>query len=435
MGKKKLAAGILAAAAAGILGVLFASFKEAKVETTVVYKGHVEDFYTEEGVLHVGKKYEITAQVSGAVQEVAVEENDKVKEGDLLFAVDGSDYEYEKYMAECRLSGYEAQLEEARISRLMKTSPGEYLEQIRQELSVRKSQYEAAKTIYEGSRALYGSGDISKAEMEEREASYRQSQAALGQAESRYEESSRVLEELIRDGMEESKIDGQFYESQEKQLAMEIEVQRTAVKQIEAKLEKCRVTAPADGIIRELPVRDLSAVQPGQLVVSMTGLGENTVEADVLTNIVPYLKEGDPVEIVLKLRGKNVSFPGHIREVYDFARQGMSSLGLDEYRVHVVVDVDGDPEWELSGTEGYGVNVKFCLFDQDGCTVIPSDSVYQTEGESYVYRVEKDRARKQKVEVLYQSGSEVVVAEGVDVGEEIVSQADGEGIFDGAKVK
>lgn len=26
-------------------------------------------------------------------------------------------------------------------------------------------------------------------------------------------------------------------------------------------------------------------------------------------------------------------------------------------------------------------NLKFCLFNQDGCIVVPSDAVYQTEGE------------------------------------------------------
>lgn len=267
------------------------------------------------------------AEVSGGVEEVAVQENEREKKGDILLVIDSSDYEYEKYMAECRASGYEAQLEESRISRLMSSSPGEYLDEIRQEVSVREAEYQSAKTVYEGSQVLFGSGDISKVELEQREAEYERSLLALEQARSQYEESSRMLSRLEEEGLGESQIDDRFYESEEKQLAMLIEAQKAAAGQLGEKIEKCRIIAPADGIVRELPAKDLSVVQAGQAVVSMSGEEERTVETDVLTNVAPYLKSGDPVELILKLRGKNVSFKGHIRQVYDFARQGMSSLG------------------------------------------------------------------------------------------------------------
>lgn len=364
MSKKKVMAGILAAgAAAAVLGTLFVSIRAKKAETVMVSRGHVEDFYTEEGVWRGGKTYEIIAEVSGGVEEAAAQENARVKKGDVLLVVDKSDYEYEKYMADCRIAGYEAQLEESRIGRLMSSSPGEYLDEIRQEVSVRESEYQTARTVYEGSQVLFQSGDISKVELEQREAEYQRSLLAFEQAKSRYEESSRTLSKLEAEGLGESQIDDWFYESEERQLAMLIEAQKAAAAQLEKKIEKCRITAPADGIIRELPTKDLSVIQAGQTVASMTGEEGNTVEADVLTNIAPYLKSGDPVEIVLKLRGKDLSFAGRISQVYDFARQGTSSLGLDEYRVHVVVEVDEGQTGELSGMEGYGVKVKFCLFD------------------------------------------------------------------------
>lgn len=83
---------------------------------------------------------------------------------------------------------------------------------------------------------------------------------ALEQARSRYEESSRMLSRLEEEGLGEAQIDDRFYESEEKQLAMLIETQKAAARQLEEKIEKCRVTAPADGIIRELPAKDLSVV-------------------------------------------------------------------------------------------------------------------------------------------------------------------------------
>ena len=201
------------------------------------------------------------------------------------------------------------------------------------------------------------------------------------------------------------------------------------------KIEKCRITAPEDGVVTGLPVKNQSMIQMGQMAVTMTGSGQMIAEADVLTNIAPYLNAGDPVEIVLKLRGKDVTYTGTIREVYDFAKKGVSSLGLDEYRVHVIVDLDGDQNTEIPGVDGYGVNVKFCLFDQENCLTVPSAAVYQVDGKSYVFLVENGKAKKQEVEVAYQSGTTAVIEGGLNENDTIIAQVDSEGIYDGAEVR
>lgn len=436
MSRKKVIAGILAAAGVClILSVVFMKNRGISVERAVVLREHVEDFYTEEGVLRGGKQYRIIAEVSGAVKEIAAKENAKVKKGDVLLLIDSSDYEHEKYKADCVVSGYEAQLEASRIGRVIKSSPKEYLEELGRELSARESAYRAVKTVYEGSRALYESGSISKAEMEQREAEYQNSLLALEQVRNRYEESSRVFSELKKEGISEAKINDRFYESEERQLEMLIETGKLEAAQMDEKIAKCVITAPADGVITELPSEELTVIQAGQVAVSMTAEGTMTAEADVLTNIAPYLNEGDPAEIVLKLRGKDVTVTGHIRQVYDFAKQGVSSLGLSEYRVHVIVDLDEGENEELSGADGYGVHVKFGLFDQEDCLTVPSGAVYQTDGEPFVYRIDGNRAVKQKVDVVYRSGSVCVIGEGLSEGDEIVARVDADGIFDGAKVK
>lgn len=436
MGRRKMAAGIAAFAVAMAAAGMFLTVRgKTKVEKTAACREHVEDFYTEEGVLNGGKRYQIIAEVSGTVKETATEENAKVKKGDLLLVIDSSDYERQKYMAECAMAGYEAQLEESRISRVMMSSPREYLDEIEQEVTLRETEYETARTVYEGSQVLYQSGDISKVELEQRKAEYQKSRLAVEQARSRYEESSRMFSRLGENGISQSQINDRFYESEEKQLTMLMEAERTKAEQLEEKIEKCRITAPEDGIIRELPSKELSVIQAGQTVVSMTAAGQVTAEADVLTNIAPYLKTGEPVEITVKLRGQTVSCQGHIRQVYDFAKQGTSSLGLDEYRVHVVAELDEGQEENFSGFDGYGVKLKFCLFDEEGCITVPSGAVYEEDGEHYVFKIMGDRAVRQKVEIGYRSGFRAVVREGLDEGEIIIGQADSEGVYDGAKVR
>lgn len=436
MKRKTIIAGVVAAGCMiAVLGVLFFGGGAAKVDKATVVREHVTDFYTEEGVLSSGKQYEIIAEVSGAVQEIAVEENAHVKKGDVLLQIDSADYEHEKYMVDRTILGYEAQLDESRISRVMMSTPKEYLDEIKQALSVSEAQYQAAKTVYEGSQVLYEAGSISKVDMEQKVAEYQSAKLALEQAKSRYEESSRLFAELEEEGIDKSQVNARFYESEEKQHTAQIEVQKRQSEQLAEKIEKCTITAPEDGVVTELPVKNQSVIQMGQTAVSITGAGQMTAEADVLTNIAPYLKAGDPAEIVLKLRGKDVTYTGTIREVYDFAKKGVSSLGLDEYRVYVIVDLDAEQNAELSGVDGYGVNVKLCLFDQDDCLTVPSAAVYQVDGKSYVYRIEGGQAMKQEVDVTYQSGTMAVIEGGLNEGDMIVAQVDSEGIYDGAKVK
>ena len=127
MKKKKIIAGVAAAGCIiAVLGVFLLGGSGTKVEKAIAVREHMTDFYTEEGILSNGKQYEIIAEVSGAVKEIAVEENGQVKKGDVLLLIDSTDYEHEKYMVDCTISGYEAQLDESRISRVMMSTPKEY---------------------------------------------------------------------------------------------------------------------------------------------------------------------------------------------------------------------------------------------------------------------------------------------------------------------
>ena len=74
-GKRAMFAGILAAVGVClILTVVYMKNSGTKVERAVVVKEHVEDFYTEEGVLSGGRQYRIIAEVSGPVKEIAAKE-------------------------------------------------------------------------------------------------------------------------------------------------------------------------------------------------------------------------------------------------------------------------------------------------------------------------------------------------------------------------
>lgn len=323
----------------------------------------VEDYYTEDGVISFGEEYSIISEVNGPVKELLVKENDPVKQGDVLFEVETSDYQYQLTAAENALAGLEAQLEQEQIGQMMTASPQEYLEQIRQEMENQEAEYKAALLAWQ-------------------------------QAKGRYEESLRYLEDTIG---------------------------------------KCQVKAEHDGIITSLPVKSVSVVQQGQTVAILKSSDEAGAQADVLTNIAPYIQVGSPVKATLTLRGKNQVYEGTVSQVYDYASKGISALGLDEYRVHVKVEFSED--CDLSGNDGYGVNLQFQLYKESGCLVVPASAVFTVDNQEYVFLVKGNRTVKTPVTLSYETADSAVIETGIGEGDMVVSKADEEGMADGIRIR
>lgn len=418
------AAAVLAIALLGLSGGKKVELIEARIMS-------VEDRYTEEGVISSGGEYQVAARVSGPVEEVFVEENDRVKAGDALFSIDAREYEYEKALGESALKELKAQAQLNDIGQVMTESPQEYLESIRRQAAASQASYEAARSVYEGDQVLYESGAISRIQMEADAAAYEAALASYQQAKSRYEESALYLESLREQGIDEGTINSRFYESEKNRLDAQIKAQETALEQIEERIGDCTVRAGADGIVTSLPVKEMSLIQSGETAAVIRDSREAGAEADVLTAIAPYIKEGDPVEAVLVLRGREETCRGTVRKVYGYASPDTSALGLLEYRVHVKVGLEG----ELLDKEGYGVELDFLLYQKDNCLTVPADAVFEADGEHFVYQKEHGRAVKRSVQVEYETGGLAVINGGLSEGDLVIGKADEEGIYEGARVR
>lgn len=433
-GRKKilcfLAAGILLALAIGRTALK--SFRGAPVETAAASYDTVEDRYTEEGTITAGGEYRLVSEVSGPVKEVLVRENDGVKAGDVLFTIDDKDLLHEKSLCESTLAGYKAKLEQSRIGQVMASSPQEYLDSVRADVAVKEADYQAAKTLSDASQSLYSAGSISKIEWEKNRATYEYATLAWEQAKGRYEESRRFLESLKAGGIDETTINGRFYESVEEQLKAQIKSQETTMEQLEDRLKKCVVAADRDGIITSLPVADISYIQAGETALTISGRGKVQIESDVLTSIAPYLSPGDKVTVVLQLKNQDKIYGGTISQVYDYASKGTSALGMDEYRVHVKMDMDEDPD--LEGKEGYGANIRFTLYQGENKLVIPSSAVFEVDDSNFVFVIKNGKAEKLPVEVEYKTASQTVIKEGLTKGQVVIDHVDSEAIYEGAKV-
>jgi RND family efflux transporter MFP subunit len=215
------------------------------------------------------------------------------------------------------------------------------------------------------------------------------------------------------------------------------------VPQLEA--AKARVKSAASGLRKaQLDLERTRIVAPfgGRVLRKFVGLGQVVSVNSQLAEIYAT----DTVEIRLPLRNRDLPFID-LPEVYRFAGQNPD----DELPVVVRSDLTGPNSWEgrLVRTEGaidesarqlhviaeiedpFGKANEFhdplkigqyVTAELPGRTVsdaivVPNNTIYQG---SYVYVVEEGLLRRRNIDVAWQDDAEAIVAEGLQVGDELV---------------
>ncbi len=453
--QKILAGAAVIAAAAVCAAVIRAAGSGVPVKTARAELRTVEDSYTEDGVISCGEVLTVTARVGGAVKEVLTEENAAVCAGDILFRIDRKDLDFEMTLAENTLKGLEAQLDQSYISQVVSTSPKEYLSNARETLEAAEQSYAAKKRHYEADQALAAAGALAENVLAEERAALAAAEAEMEAARNRLNAGTARLEELKEKGIDEDSLNARFFEMEARQLEAQVEAQKTRIGQISENLYRCDVCAEQDGVVAELPVKNLTVIQAGQTGAVLRTRGTAMAEADVLSYIAPRISPGDPVEITLTRRGNDLSCPGTVREVYSYAVEGVSSLGLSEHRVHVTADI---AEGALpENCDGYSVLMKFRMFYGENCLTVPGAAVFTAEEDGasrdFLFAVRGGRAVRVPVTVLYRAGETAVLAEGgeaagsasgnestaaggtISEGDTVIADADTEGLADGVKLK
>ncbi len=423
------------AAAVLVFVILHARSGAVPAERVTAEKRPLQDWYTENAVLRMGEDVTCIAEVSGSILEIPVREGETVKAGDLILRIDAQDYLYERELAQAARDGLRAQLDVQKASQVMTVSPQEYVSTLSQQLTSAQASLQAVKTVWDADQTLYGIGSISTAQYERDKAAYEAALAACEQAQQRYDESTKRLAEMnAQDGDD---ADRRFYEGETAQIEAQIAAQETLIRRLDDRIEKCGVRAECGGVVKNILVRDVSAVSAGTPLFTFSRREGKAgyAEADVLTSAAVYLHEGTPVRVRLRTRGDDRVLTGHVTEVHGYADRTASALGLEEYRVHVKAALDPLQDGGPAVPDGSGADMELLLFDRDDCIVVPSGAVYKKDGNYYVLKESGGRACAAPVSVLYSSGSEMAVSSGLEEGAVILNNIDREGIREGARVR
>lgn len=389
------------------------------VEVMAVAAKDVTDVVMEDGTVRMGDDIRITSDVSGEVLNILVAEGGFVEADDVIAVIDSIDYENEMKAHLSAIAAYEAQRREAGTSENYDKKDIQY--SIRQ-LTVQKEElqndWKLCRQNYENGLVLYEGGAISKEDMDKLKNDFLKAELAVNAVD--------VEIAALR-----AKLDNDYAGNTSERINALIEGENVAISRLEEKIANCTIKARTSGYISDLSVQKVSHVYEGQTVAEIKAQDSLTVKAQILTSYEPYLTVGDKVKITHKLRGGDVVYTGVINEIYDFANETTSALGLKEYRVDVMIAID-DANAALK--PGYEVTAEFLIFSEENQIAVPNGAVFEVDDIDYVFKAEGGKAVCTPVTISYKTNTESVITSGLDVDDHVIVDANVEGLDNGVKI-
>lgn len=395
--KKILGISFMVIVVAGLALFFFFKYKPAKSEEKSAKSAAAETQKTEEAsipvkVVKVGrgdlviklkspgeavtsKKIKITAEVSGVIKSLNIEESKHVKEGELLVVLD--DEEYRLALENAKASHLKT------LSELLVEKRFAGPEEARPEPDQKKIQ--EARADYDRARKLYQDGKMT------REA---------------FEKAGKDFEmDLIESG-----------EKKEEILAAakgltQAEIQ---VKDAQRKIEKTKIRAPFSGIVCDIKVLAQERVTANQELFTLVNISEIQVRAKVLESEVGKIKVDREADLRFSAYPQRV-FKGKVKAISPI-------INPEDKTCSVIIEVS-NPAEEIK--PGMHAEVEIAAEIYKDRLLVPQEAILVRGGRKLVFAVEGGLAKWKYIDVGLENEDYAEILEGVKEGESVCIEGHG----------
>lgn len=380
--------------------------RPVEVETIELQKKDLYDTIDVTGTVVSNKETEVASKVFGQVLAVYHENGDRIKKGELLLKLDGTDIGFQEGILKNQLNGTTEQKRASVDDLKGKISiQKETLKQLDREIENKKKDLDT-------NTYLFSIGELSQTELDVFQQAYDRALNAKNQGEL----TLKAYEVSYQDASSAYGAAGAI---------------RAQLAQLTEQKKQTKVYANSTGILTGFQVKK------GGIVTNQTSFGriidpgKYKIEAYVLTDDAYNLKAGDLVKVVIKLNGKDQESGGKITEVGDIAENWISPLGLSEKRVKITVA----PEKTVMALRvGSEVKVKFVTEFKLGTLAVPKTSIFYREDEKRVLIDENGVAKEAVLTTGMDSDTEYAVENGLNAGMKLIKNYKIDGLKAGKKV-
>ncbi|HUT95748.1 MAG TPA: HlyD family efflux transporter periplasmic adaptor subunit [Thermoguttaceae bacterium] len=438
----------------GVIGVSAGSlWSGLPVDVAEVREGPIQEFVDERGKTRLPETHLVTMPFGGRVEAITLSEGDEVQKGEIVAQLVPLDLDLTVEEARAVVERLEAAIRENAYSAIEETAvkqAEQFVESMRNTVlvaetrlppSIEKSDYHQKnlKRVEELAKTKAQSEDeLDRARLDAVQAKSDLAQDGLVvEATRALALATDMLPTMVRQYIERKS----FTEAVlKKQLA-----EATArLRQVEQNQKRGTMTSPVDGVVLDRPVTNEQFLPAGTELLEIGRLEDLEVDAEVLSVDVVNVKEGAPVEIYGPAIGKNLPGArdyavGTVHRVYPAGFTKISSLGVEQQRVIVIIHFKPeDLQWLRAKRGlgvGYRVRVRIRTREAPSALVIPRSSLFRgADGQWNVYAIRGGRARVAKVQIGILNDELAQVTDGLAPGDLIVRAPEGD-LEDGQRVK
>jgi HlyD family secretion protein len=377
IGRVIAVAGGLAAAAVVVWSVMP---RPIPVETAMVTKGRFVATVDEDGKTRIRERYVVAAPLGGRLTRVRLKVGDPVNADDIVATIVPSPAPFldprSRDEAEERLGAAEAALDRA-------TTLAE-----RARAQAEQSGKDLERTRRLSERGVSTTQELERAELAVRVAD-RDVRAAEFQRHAAEHDLSQARALLARYG------DG-----------------------AKGPVESWAVAAPVTGLVLKVTQESETIVQPGAPIIEIGDAHDLEIVVDVLSRDAVEIHRG--AEVTIEHWGGPETLAGRVRRVEPAAFTKISTLGVEEQRVNVLVDITSAPERWTNLGDGYQLDARIAVFSRDDAIIVPAGALFR-RGENWnIFVVNAGRVEAREITLLRRSGRLAAVAAGLSPGERVI---------------
>ncbi|MDJ0514458.1 MAG: HlyD family efflux transporter periplasmic adaptor subunit [Methyloceanibacter sp.] len=367
---------------ASIIGVVTWSFWPSPilVETATVERGTFIATVDEDGKTRVRERYVVASPLAGRTTRVELEAGDRVKAGDVIASI--------------------------------LPSPAPFLDP--------RARREAEERLGAAEAAL----DRAKATVE-------RASAVLEQADRDLERDRELLKRGVSTvkAVEQSELAHHVADRERSAAKFQLEAAQHTVEQAKALLalydrsagtppESFEVTAPVGGEIIRLLQESETIVEPGTPLVEIGDCCDLEVVVDVLSTDAVEIDKGD--RVVIENWGGPKPLEGRVRVVEPGGFTKISTLGVEEQRANVIIDMVSPHEEWLDLGDAYQIDARIEVLTIDDALIVPSGALFRQGAAWNTYVIDDGRAVLRSVDVQRRSGGLAAVSAGLKPGEQVI---------------
>ncbi|MBR9835496.1 MAG: HlyD family efflux transporter periplasmic adaptor subunit [Alphaproteobacteria bacterium] len=192
------------------------------------------------------------------------------------------------------------------------------------------------------------------------------------------------------------------------------------------------LSAPISGRILRIIQESETTVAPGQPILEIGDISNDLeVVAELLSTDAVQVSPGD--RVIIDNWGGQPPLNGIVERIEPWGFTKFSALGVEEQRVNTVIRFTDPLSARSSLGHGYRVEARIVVWESDQALIVPSSSLFRSNGGWAVFTVESGRARLTPVEIGHNNGLQAELLSDLPEGTRLILYP-GPGLQENARV-